>query len=338
MQKETKETASGERLKDLPVQSENPAFAASEMTACAECARANSPTRAACLYCGASLEISAAQSKFLTLRPLETWEKGFNLIAAPVSENFDESQIEKIAASLNVEAKMLRRIIESKKRLPLARAATKTEAETVQNNLRETANLETAIVGDQELDAKNPPRRLSAMDFSDEKLVLVFFNRDEIAEIFWKDLILIVTGAIFERRVESTERRGRQGEIKLLETNETASDEILFDFYSRDDGTGFRVERQGFDFSCLGADKGWLAAENMRLLVEELSRRAPRAKIVEDYAQIRAQLAAVWAVEETTGSRGLKRDGFAKFNRENVTTISNAAQFVKYSRLQRLFI
>ena len=340
MEKKIEETVSEERLKSLPLAAENPAFKSDEMIVCAKCARTNPPTRVDCLYCGAPLEISDAQSRFLKLnfRALETWEKGFNLIFTAVSENPDDAQIEKAASFLKLETDVLQKIIASKKPLPVARVETGIEAETVKKNLRETARIETKIIADEDLHAEKPQRRLRGMEFSDDKLVLILFNADEISEIAWTDLSLIVTGAIFERRVEATEARGKRGESKLLETNETASDEILIDFYSRADSVGFRVEQKGFDFSCLGAEKTLLVAENLRALVKQLQNRAPDAKIVEDYLQIRPTLAAVWAVEERTDARGLKRERFGAFSRENLTTINNAAQFTKYSRLRRQLV
>lgn len=337
MERKLEDAASEEWLKNLPLQTENRAFAPAEMVTCGGCARANPPNRESCLYCGARLEIGDAQSNFLRSisPPLEAWEKGFNVIFSHAPENPDDAQIERIAALLKFETATLRGIIESQKPLPLARVATEIEAETVRKNLRDTANLETKIVSDEDLNVANFPRRLRALEFADDKLFLILFSGEESVEIAWKDLILIVTGAIFERRISGVEARGKGGESKLLEANETASDALLIDIYTRDDALGFRVEQQGFDFSCLGAEKTLLVAENLRALVKQLSSRAPEAKIVEDYLQVRARLAAVWTVEERTDSLGLKRDRFAKFNRENLTTISNAAQFLKYSRLQQ---
>ena len=50
------------------------------MNVCGKCARTNPPTRLNCFYCGAELEISAEQAEFLnlSLRKLESWEKGIN--------------------------------------------------------------------------------------------------------------------------------------------------------------------------------------------------------------------------------------------------------------------
>lgn len=338
MEEKSDEIASEERLKNQLFQAENPAFKIDEMIACGKCARANPPTRRACLYCGAELEIPDAQSRLLKLKPraLEAWEKGFNVIFSPVSEDFEQSEIEKAAAFLRLETEVLQNILASEKPLPLTRVATEKEAEIVKKILSETARIETKIISDADLDAEKPPRRLRGMKFFDDNLILILFNDEEAIEIARTNVDLIVTGAIFERRIAGVEARGKRGgESKILETNETASDEILIDVYSRDDKTGFRVEQKGFDFSCLGAEKNLLVAENMRALVRQLSNRAPDAKIVEDYLRVRRALAAVWAVQERTEARGLKRARFGAFSRENLTTISNRQQFTKYSRLQR---
>lgn len=336
MEKKPEEINSDQWLKDLPLQSENAAFKPDELATCDKCARTNPPTRLKCLYCGAALAISEAQSKFLkpTLRKLEAWEKGFNLIFLPDSNIINESGFEEIASLLQTEKEWLQKTIRSKKPLPIARLETEKEAELTRQRL-DKLRIKTKILSDDDLRVDKPPRRLRAMDFWDDKLVLIFFNADEIAEINWEDLSLIVPGAIFERKIATTESHNKKGENKLLQTNETASDEILIDIYSRQDKIGYRIEQNGFDFSCLGAEKSLLVAENIRKLVKTLTARTPQAKLVADYLQIRSFLASVWEVEEKVDSQGLKREKFARFNRESITTVSNFAQFTKYSRLQR---
>jgi hypothetical protein len=43
----------------------------------------------------------------------------------------------------------------------------------------------------------------------------------------------------------------------------------------------------------------------------------------------------VWEVEEKRDSKGLQRKSFGGMNLESIITVSNLAQFNKYSRLQR---
>jgi hypothetical protein len=324
-----------EWLKDLPVQAENPAFKPEEMITCAKCERTNPPTRLNCFYCGAQLEISEAQSKNLkpNLRKLEIWEKGFNLILSPDGQDVDASKSAEIARLLNLEKDAAQKLFEAKKALPLARAESEREAEIVRERLLEMG-VETFILSDEALSIDQPPKRLRGLEFFDERIVLILFNKDEIAEIALDDLSLIVAGALFERRVEATEKRSKKGETKILNSTETASDEFLIDVYSRENSDGFRIYAKGFDFSCLASEKEILAKDNLRKLANKLKEIAPNAKLDEDYLHVRENLGSVWNVEERTDSQGLKREGFGRFNLGNVTTVNNSAQFTKYSRLQ----
>lgn len=334
MEKNPENLFSNEWLDNLLVTTENPAFSVDEMIACSRCQRSNPPTRLKCLYCGAELELNEAQTAHLkpNLRKMEAWEKGFNLIYLPEETNLNEAEIKEIGKLTRLEKDDLQNVFEAKKPLPLARAESEKEAEIVKERLRELG-VETFVVPDEALAAEKPPRRLRRLEFSGDKIVLILFNEDEIREIGREDLSLIVSGAVFMRKVEATEKRVRKGENKILKTIEMASDETLIDIYSRADSIGYRIEQKGFDFSALGAEKGILAAENMRKLIEKLQEFAPEAKFVDDYLKIRHVLGKVWEIEQRTDSQGLKRERFGRFNLGNLTTVNNLAQFTKYSRL-----
>jgi hypothetical protein len=191
----------------------------------------------------------------------------------------------------------------------------------------------TEILSDEKLAANKMPHRLRSVDFWDDKLILVLFNTDEIVEIDLQDLVLIVSGAIFERKTEAVESR-KKGENKLQKSTETASDEMLFDIYSRDDAEGFRVFAKGFDFSSLEAEKAMTANENLKKLAEKLKSAAPNLKAVENYLSVRESLSGIWEAEEMRDSKGLTRKAFGKFNLENTTIVTNWTQFNKFSRLQ----
>lgn len=322
-------------LGDLPIQAENPAFKPEEMILCRKCERKNPPNRLACFYCGEQLEFSEAQSGFIkpNLRKLDNWEKGFNLIYSPDSKKFDDAKLPEIAKILKCEKEFLQKMIAAGKPLPLARAESDKEAEIVQKRLSEFG-AHTLIVSDESLSIEKSARRLRGIEFYNDKIILILFNQDEIIEISNSDLALIVTGAIFERKVEATEKRVKKGDSKVLQTSETASDEFLIDIYSREDATGYRIFAKGFDFSCLEAEKEILAAQNLKKLALKLVATAPDTKFVDDYLQVRESLGNVWRVEERTDSQGMKREGFGRFNLGNVTTINNLSQFIRYSRLQ----
>ena len=337
MNENYKNTPTEEWLKEIPVQSENPAFKPEEMIACAKCARKSAPTRLKCFYCGAELEISEAQTEFLrpSLRKMETWEKGFNLIFKPNFQNLKEENTAEIAKMLKIENETLKKLVSLRKALPLARAESEKEAEILKTNLQKF-DFETLIVSDESLAAENHPKRLRGIEFWDDKIVFVLFNQDEIVEISSEDLVLIVTGAVYERRMEATEKRDKKSEDKqILQTTETASDEFLIDVYSRQDKHGYRIYAKGFDFSSLEAEKGILASENMQKLVKKIREVAPGAKFVDDYLKVREILGNVWEVEHKTDAQGVSRKGFGSFSLANVTIANNLQQFTKYSRLQR---
>ena len=325
----------GEWLKNLPLQTEDIRFKPEEMVACTKCKRANPPNRIKCFYCGGELVLTDAQSQSLklNLRKLENWEKGFNVIFLPSSQVFDEAKTTNIAEFLKTEKEVLRRIIASKNPLPVLRAESEREAAIVEARLREFG-VETFILSDEELAVDRTTQRLRGIEFYDDRLVLIFFNHEETIEISSSDLALIVTGAVFERRIEATEKYSKRGENVILNQSETASDETLIDVYSRANCLGFRIYAKGFDFSCLAVEKEMTAKDNIKKLAEKLRRFAPGAKFVDDYVPNRSLLANVWEVEQKTASQGLQRQSFGRFSLGNLTTVNNMAQFTKYSRLQ----
>jgi predicted CoA-binding protein len=335
MEKRDDQIHTGDELKNLPVQTEDIAFKPEEMIPCGKCARVNPPNRLKCFYCGATLEITAEQAANIkpTLRKLESWEKGYNLIYAPVSNIENEFDLTGTAKILNLEIEDLQKILQAKKTLPVARAESDKEAEIVAKKLREQG-FNISIISDETLAADKLPTRLRSLDFESDRIVLIYFNTDEIAEIRRENLILIVSGALYERKTESIEKR-KKGESKILDASETASDESLIDIYSRDNSNGYRVLAKGFDFSCLETGKGILAVENMRKLAEKLREFAPGAKFVDDYPTVREALGNVWEIEQKKDALGLKRHSFGKFDFSNVATSNNLQQFTKYSRLQR---
>ncbi|MBS1796739.1 MAG: hypothetical protein JSS81_23105 [Acidobacteria bacterium] len=324
-----------EFLKTLPVQSETIGFGPDELVSCTTCARANPPTRLRCVYCGAELPLTPEQAAAVApqLRRLESFENGFNVIYRPSDDTKTEAaNVAELAKFVGIEEEDLKNILESGKPLPLARTETAKEAEILGNRLRKDG-FETCIVADEALAADDLPKRLRGLEFRGDDLLLILFNNDEVTQLPAADLSVIVTGAIFEKSVESMEKR-KKGETKILETTETASDELLIDFYSKNDPAGYRILTKGFDFSCLGAEKGIIARDNLKRLVEKLHEAAPDARLVEDYTTIRGLLGGVWEVEQRRDSRGLTRQRFGKFDLSSVSSSSNRQQFTKYSRLQ----
>ena len=323
-------------------------FAPEQMVACEECLRANAPTRMACLYCGAALPRTEQSAAFRrpTLKKLEEWEQGFNVVTLPRAAGALTSDAAEEAASLlRLDVGGLKEIILAGRAMPLARAGTADEAWLVVERLRELG-LSTEVFPDEVLARR--PLRVRAFEFEEDALVCREGPESEPRRVAWSKVVLLVTGRVVSRRVEVSERRrSLGGRTETAETRELASDEAVLDLYTSavDEheaqgagGVGFRVLAGGFDYSCLGEGKGLLAAQNFNALVAALRKRAPSAAHDEEYGRLRSLLSDVWPSAERTESLGLRRERAGRFNTEAVTTVSNETQFTRYARLRHLLV
>jgi hypothetical protein len=323
-------------------------FAPEQLVACEECLRANAPTRPTCLYCGAALPRTkqGAASWRPTLKKLEEWEQGFNVVTLPRAAGALTSDAAEEAASLLcLDAGGLKEIVLAGRAMPLARAASADEAWLIVERLRELG-LGTEVFPDEVLARR--PTRVRAFEFEEEALVCRGGPEAEPRRVAWGEVVLLVTGRVVSRRVEVAERRrGLGGRNEPVETRELASDEAVLDIYTSSveeheahgtGGAGFRVMSGGFDYSCLGEGKGLIAAENFNALVAALRVRAPSAVHDEEYGRLRPLLSDVWPSAERTESLGLRRERAGRFNTEAVTTVSNETQFTRYARLRHLLV
>jgi hypothetical protein len=114
-----------------------------------------------------------------------------------------------------------------------------------------------------------------------------------------------------------------------------SADEAVLDIYRAQGMSSWRIRAGNFDFSCLGARKSLLAAQNFSTLVETLRERAQAAVFDDTYNGVRHQLAAAWPVEQQTESRGWHRKRPGQVSTESVTRSDNELQFTRYSRLRR---
>lgn len=335
MEKKTEQILPDQWLKDLPIEPEIESFSAETMLSCEKCGRKSPPTRLKCLYCGADLQISAEQSAHLkpSLRKLEDWEKGFNVVLQPNEVFKNSTKLKEIADLIRLEKDDLQKIFNTNLPLPIARAESQTEADILVKNLKELG-IESKTINDENLNIEKLPKRLRGLEFYDDKLILILFNADEIAEIPLSEISLIVVGLVFERKIEATESMKKKDDKKVLESSEISNDELIIDIYTNQNSQGYRIESKGFDFSCLGSEKTLFAKENMPKLIEKLKTISVGAKIDVDYKNIREQLGKVWEVSSRNDSKGLERSSMGKLSRTNITTVSNLIQFTRYSRLQ----
>jgi hypothetical protein len=217
--------------------------------------------------------------------------------------------------------------------MPIARVGSKREAELVVDALKREG-LDTLVVPDELLMPDRPPVRLRGIDFDEDSLGLVDFNTGNSMTLARNDLALIVSGVVAESRTDQIEKKRRGKEPKVLERVETGRDEAVLDIYDRLDPLGYRIMLAGFDFSCLGEDKGYLAVENIRRLVTVLCEFAPNSNLVSDYRDVRREIGLVWPLDERQDPQGLQRSGFAKFDFGKTVSSSNMRQLNRFSRLQ----
>ncbi|HYE65604.1 MAG TPA: hypothetical protein VD966_08475, partial [Pyrinomonadaceae bacterium] len=228
----------------------------------------------------------------------------------------------------------LRGILATGEPLPLARVATFDEASLIERRIG-ALGVRSLIISDQDLALDtSPAKRMRAFEFTDGALLGYAVGGMETLRIPWEDILLFVAGRHHLRQVEVEERPGRGPEGEMLEARELSADEALLDLYTAQRDGGWRIAAHGFHFSCLGQQKSLLAAENFKNLTDHLRERAWRAAYDDSYMRLRHALAQVWPPEQSTESRGWRRELPGRYSTEAVTTSDNERQFTRYSRLR----
>jgi hypothetical protein len=319
------------------LRSEPQGFAPEQMVRCDACLRANPPTRTSCLYCAAQLpatESSAAWQR-PTLRRLEKWEQGFNVVLMPgnVSELTGEA-LEAMAQLLRLKIEELKLILAVREPVPLARASSRDEANLIERKLGEM-NVKALLIADADLGVEESRiKRMRALDLTDDALIAHPAGGSQSAQILWTEIALLVAGRLFLREIEVEERKGRQAENEILDAREMSADEAVLDIYEAQGTDNWRIRSGSFDFSCLGARKNLVAAQNFSTLAETLRVRATNAMYDDTYNRVRPALGAAWPVEQQTEARGWHRKRPGQVSIESVTRSDNELQFTRYSRLR----
>ena len=317
-----------------PVEPSEPqGFSAEQMIRCEECLRANPPTRVSCLYCVAPLPLTETSARLIkpVLRQPEKHQLGYNNILLPHEQAVSEEVIANAAALLKVSDENFRTCLSQRVPLPVTYTASRIEAELVTERLNELG-LHCLTVGDDELG--NAVRRVRSMMFDDTSLTINQAGAAEQTQVSWSELTLIVSGRLFETRLEITERMTRKSENEILDTSEFFKDEYVIDFYTTTHSSTWRVGANGFDFSCLGRDKALVVNDNMGKLLRLMTERAMNATVDDSYARVRNLLELAWTTQAETQSSGWRRERPGKLSIGVSTVRSNEVQFTRYSRLQ----
>jgi len=309
------------------------------MIRCEECLRANPPTRFTCLYCDAGLPLdeSTAHLRKPSLRQPEKHQLGYNCIllrseSAPSSED----SLTKAAQLLKLGGEVLNQILAVNGAMPLARTASREEAQLVTDRLREHG-FSTVVLSDEDLGGDDNVVRIRSLRLDDNSLLLHQPGGKHGIEISWSNLHLIVSGRLVVKKVEVTERVSRGPENEILDTCEFFSDEPVLDLYSSAHDRTWRIGTNSFDFSCLHNQKSFVAGENLKKLQELISSRCPGIQLDSTYNDLRNTLQSVWPAEQETHSRGWRRERPGKYSLGAVTANTNELQFTRYSRLRRYF-
>jgi len=316
----------------VPVEPPEPqGLSADQMIRCEDCLRANPPTRASCLYCAAPLPLTETSARLIkpVLRPPEKHQLGYNNILLPHAQAVSDEVVADTAALLKLSAENVRACLSQGVALPVTYTANRVEAELVTERLRELG-LDCLTVSDDVLGKE--VRRVRSMTFDDTSLTI---NQAGAAtDISWGDIVLILTGRLFETRLEIKERMTRKPENEILDTSEFFRDEYVIDFYTAAHSSTWRVGASGFDFSCLGRDKALVVNENMGKLLGLMIDRSRNAKVDDSYGRVRNLLELVWTTEPETQSSGWRRERPGKLSVGVSTIKSNETQFTRYSRLR----
>ena len=311
-----------------PVEPSEPqGFAPEQMIRCEECLRANPPTRINCLYCSVPLPVteSSVRLRKPILRPTEKHELGYNTIMLPNA--LTAGATSDAAEFLKLKEQDLERIVAERVPLPVARTASREESAVISERLQELG-LRVITLRDE-----GAVTRVRSLSFADSTLIINPGHAKNEAELLWSNIILLVTGRLIERRVEVKEVKTRRAENEILDTSELFSDEAVIDLYTSMHPETWRITANGFDFSCLEAEKTLLANENITKLQRLLIAKATNARFDDAYNRLRPLLDLVWAPEQETKSSGWRRERPGKLSIGMATIRSNENQFNRYSRL-----
>jgi len=288
-----------------------------------------------CLYCVAPLPATdaSAQLRKPVLRPPEKHEPGYNNILLPQDQAPSEEVIIAAAELLKLSKENFEEILAHGTALPVARTASREEAELVADRLQRLG-LRSLNVSDRQLGlTDNNVKRVKSMAFTDEYLTIQLAGATEEIDIPWTGVCLIIPARLVETRLEMTERMTRKPEKDILDTSEFFRDEAVIDFYTPAHSCTWRVGANGFDFSCLGKEKALIVNQNISQLQRLIISRAVNAIVDETYQRVRSVLELTWTTHPETQSSGWRREAPGKLSVGMATTRSNESQFTRYSRL-----
>jgi hypothetical protein len=281
------------------------------------------------MYCSVPLPLteSSARLRKPILRRPEKHQLGYNTVYLPSGAEFSLETIREAATLLKFKEPDLERILGEGVPLPLARTASREEADLIVDRLRELGFQIVTLIDE------GTVKRVRSMAFAELQLVLNPAHPKDEAAAAWSNIVLLVPARLIEKRVEVKEVKTRRAENEILDTSEFFNDEPVIDIYLSTHSETWRVSARGFDFSCLGAEKALVTNENLTRLQRRLIAKATNARFDDSYRRLQPLLDLVWGPEQETKSSGWRRERPGKLSLGMATINSNVSQFTRYSRL-----
>jgi len=278
---------------------------------------------------------ASARLRKPVLRQPEKHQLGYNSILLPQAQAVSQDVIAEATKLLKLGPESVEQLLAQRVALPVARTASREEAELVTERLRELG-LSCLTLGDVDLGLSftdNAVKRARGLVFDDASLTIQQPAAED-TNVSWADIVLIVPGRLIETRVEIKERKTGKPENEILDHSEFFRDEMVIDFYVASNTSTWRIHAGGFDFSCLGNEKALIANENIGKLQRVMIANAVNAQFDDTYERVRNLLGLAWTTQQETQSSGWRRERPGKLSVGMATTKSNESQFTRYSRLR----
>ncbi|HKG22386.1 MAG TPA: hypothetical protein VKC34_10840, partial [Blastocatellia bacterium] len=227
-----------------------------DLLSCPECERRTPSARGACMYCGATLPVTGIEAA-PRQRNIESFEQAFNTVLEPPPftgginmRALPERGEAALTSALNLEAGEARAILESGKRIPIARSHTRQEADLIAALIR-TCGVGAEVVADQDMRLQEELARARRIIAEGEELHIEHSGGS--VSLPRSDIKLMVTGGLKSRRVDYIESvssvRAQSGGV--VDSSEYFSGETMLDLYSGTLERSFRIRSDAFDYSGL---------------------------------------------------------------------------------------
>jgi hypothetical protein len=305
-------------------------FGPDEMVTCEACLRANPPTRAQCMYCGAAFQPEASSMPTAEVPVAENKPAYYVILRPGTKKSPADTILEQLANRFRMKTEELRAAIVMGTPVPVTGSGSQDDSQRVVDELR-NLGFDSRSISDADLKTTIPEKNIRLLEFSETGLTGISKNGRERWIAAWHDLSLIVTGRLIAHRVEIDEKRSRAS-VKSLDRRELTQDRSVIDLYLTSSDVPWRIAVNEFDFSCLGERKSLTVFDNAKVLIDFLVNRS-QAQVNDSYVRVKAVLANVWPLQSATKEGRSQRPRAGRKEISTVTASDNEEQFNNYSRM-----